>query len=152
MSYLDRRAVGDSYIPNSKQILASFFGCSAEQLQAATLLEDCQEATDLIAPGNIRIAVRNRTNAYKAKYYGQFTIRSSSSPNEYEKLEAGLADYIFYSFGDANEVTDYWLMKVCPATFKFLLGEEYGNDSQFYAFRINPAVVVASQSTPPTTN
>lgn len=151
MGYSIRRQDSDLYLPTVQTILAGYFHCPDDQIRTSTFLEDVKQATDLVTPGDHKIAVRVRSSKYKPNFFGQFTVRTSAGKDglsELSKLQSCKADYIFYGFhsdDDGKTLTDWWLMSVCCSTFRYPIGDlTNGYDSTFRAFWINAGVVVAS--------
>jgi hypothetical protein len=87
----------DQFTPIVKQIVGPHLLC------VSSLEEDTQQATDLkiLTCGRMHIAARIREYKYIEKYGFEFTIRSdraSGAKTELEKIENGMADWMFYGF------------------------------------------------------
>lgn len=148
--YRSRRLYGDTRIEQIRLLIAEKMTWNPDDLKVAPDHLDQREATDLVhLPTDTRIAVRCRRPEFIERYFGQFTIRTSSSPSEHDKLTNFAAhEYImFYCFQEPDgSLLHWWLMALRPdLAFIEPLGD-FGNgtDSSFKAFQINPSTVIDS--------
>ena len=135
-----------------KNHVANAKGWNVADLQIAPDHLDMGEATDLIhLPTDARVSLRCRTEQHRERYFGQFTVRMSGSPSEWDKLQARNDYTMLYCFKDAQQqILNWWVIDLRPAAFDYILGDFWGDDSYFRAFRIKPATVLASSEPFPT--
>lgn len=163
-----RRRLADTYAPHMRELLSAYFNCSPEEIVEAPLELDCGEATDFIGPNGIRISARVRTHQQRERYYGEFTIRTSSGfdgRSEWDKVLAGSVRYMLYGFAEpeGDRLAAYWLIDLEAVRFAHdnayvrTIVPEYieakGTDAAFIAFDLNgfpstPQLVVSTSEEP----
>jgi len=102
--YARDRARSDKVMPDARWVLK--IACGWETEVASDRL-DKEEATDLIANGIWRVAVRARSyGKFFVEYGHEFTIRSlrkNKQPTELAKILDGHGDWLLYGFLEGSE-------------------------------------------------
>lgn len=98
--YSDDRRWSDRFLPEIKGILGR------RLIENSSEFEDCNNATDLVFPGKVKIAVRVRKYDVYQKYQKDITVRYSTRNghlSEWYKIMQGKADLMFYAFCNEDE-------------------------------------------------
>lgn len=125
--YRNDRSRSDAVMSDVRWVLKIACGWDTE---VASDYLDKEQATDLIADGRWRVAVRSRGyDKYFSKYGRQFTLRSRRSNGtgtELSKILKGFGDYLLYGFLQGYEHRYFYLINL--AEFAKAIGA-VGNDA-----------------------